>query len=439
MAEGLGFGKQKLIAEIIKQNWGVDTPWETKKFNYQDVLFIIQEMLEEAGKKYFDDSQSPKKGFFVFKDFVKHLLYRNVANYDSMILLTSEKGTGKSSAAIMMAREWCKLLGIKFDTNRHIAYNNADVMRKIDALDKFEPIVCVTGDTLVTVRFEGEEPINIKIKELISEKRKYQILSYDMNKHYSVFKDAEKTIQTHKSAKVFEVELENGIKIKATEDHLFLTSNGYKSLKDLTEDDEILLGGRESKLEYLKKYREQNREILKEKRNKKYSENPEMFKKRKAAEYQRNKKTYQVSNKLYRKNNKEAIVKMHKKWIVDNYNKYREYYNKRHKILMKTNPNYKIARNLRRRVGLALQEKGLIKDKSIWNYLGCSLEKLKSHIEKQFVDNMSWNNYGEWHIDHIKPCASFNLVEEEEQKKCFNYKNLQPLWSFDNLSKGASQ
>ena len=49
---------------------------------------------------------------------------------------------------------------------------------------------------------------------------------------------------------------------------------------------------------------------------------------------------------------------------------------------------------------------------------------------------MSWNNYGEWHVDHIKPCAKFDLSEEEQQKKCFNYKNLQPLWGEDNLKKG---
>ena len=50
---------------------------------------------------------------------------------------------------------------------------------------------------------------------------------------------------------------------------------------------------------------------------------------------------------------------------------------------------------------------------------------------------MTWKNYGEWHIDHIKPCSKFNLTDEEEQKKCFNYKNLQPLWASENTSKGA--
>ena len=59
-----------------------------------------------------------------------------------MVLITSDKGTGKSSAAIMMAREWCKLIGIRFNPARHIAYNNSDVMNKIDVLKKFEPLIC---------------------------------------------------------------------------------------------------------------------------------------------------------------------------------------------------------------------------------------------------------------------------------------------------------
>ena len=68
-------------------------------------------------------------------------------------------------------------------------------------------------------------------------------------------------------------------------------------------------------------------------------------------------------------------------------------------------------------------------------FLGCSPEELKIHIEKQFKDNMSFNNYGEWEIDHIIPISSFNLSNIEESKKCFNYKNLQPLWEKENILK----
>ena len=70
---------------------------------------------------------------------------------------------------------------------------------------------------------------------------------------------------------------------------------------------------------------------------------------------------------------------------------------------------------------------------------------LKQYLEKQFTKGMSWDNYGNpngdhtscWHIDHIKPCASFDLTQEDQQKECFHYTNLQPLWAIDNLKKGG--
>ena len=139
MSEGLGYGKRKLIKEIIKSNWKTDP--EKKQYKFNEMLFIIQELFTEEGKPYFEQRVS-RRGFQIFNDFVKHLLYRNIANYDSMLLVTSEKGTGKSSAAIMIARAWCKLLGIRFNPKRHIAYNNSDVMRKIELLNNFEPLIC---------------------------------------------------------------------------------------------------------------------------------------------------------------------------------------------------------------------------------------------------------------------------------------------------------
>ena len=69
--------------------------------------------------------------------------------------------------------------------------------------------------------------------------------------------------------------------------------------------------------------------------------------------------------------------------------------------------------------------------------LGCSIEELKTHLESQFQPRMTWDNYGKWHIDHIKPLSNFNLENKEEFKEACNYKNLQPLWAKDNLIKGA--
>lgn len=135
----LGFGKIKLINKIIETNWALKNP-EEKTFTYREMLYVVQELLEEEGKPYFDGSAL--RGYHIFRMFAKHLLYRNIANYDSMVLITSDKGTGKSSAAIMLAREWMKLLGLRFSPERHIAYNNADVMNKIDILNPFECIIC---------------------------------------------------------------------------------------------------------------------------------------------------------------------------------------------------------------------------------------------------------------------------------------------------------
>jgi len=138
--EGLGFGRRHLISKIITENWKVDKP-EDKNYTYNELLFIIQEMLDEEGKQYFEP-RTTQRGFQIFRDFVKHLMYRNLANFDSMILITAEKGVGKSSAAIMLAREWCKMIGIRFNPKRHIAYNNSEVMAKIELLRKFEPLIC---------------------------------------------------------------------------------------------------------------------------------------------------------------------------------------------------------------------------------------------------------------------------------------------------------
>ena len=67
--------------------------------------------------------------------------------------------------------------------------------------------------------------------------------------------------------------------------------------------------------------------------------------------------------------------------------------------------------------------------------LGCSYNELKFHLENLFQKGMTFENYGEWELDHVYPISKFNLDDIEEIKKCFNYKNIQPLWMFDNRSK----
>jgi len=112
--------------------------------------------------------------------------------------------------------------------------------------------------------------------------------------------------------------------------------------------------------------------------------------------------------------------------------------NKKLKLL--TNINLRLSSCLRKRIHSVL--KGKSKSSSTMDLIGCSIDYLKIHLEKLFQEGMTWENYGrgyknkkEWHIDHIIPCAKFDLTKPEEQRKCFHYSNLQPLWAIDNIKK----
>ena len=99
----------------------------------------------------------------------------------------------------------------------------------------------------------------------------------------------------------------------------------------------------------------------------------------------------------------------------------------------RSNVKNRIRMNLGTRVYLAVEKK----HGNTMELTGCSKDDLYTHLESKFTDDMTWENYGKWHIDHIKPCASFDLTDPEEQKKCFHWTNLQPLWAIDNMRKGA--
>ena len=99
-------------------------------------------------------------------------------------------------------------------------------------------------------------------------------------------------------------------------------------------------------------------------------------------------------------------------------------------------PQAKLANNFRRRVRDMIG-KGLrvVRTQEL---IGCTRAFLVQWIESQFKRGMSWSNYGEWHIDHKVPCAAFDLTDVAQQRRCFHYSNLQPLWAEDNLAKSDS-
>jgi len=92
---------------------------------------------------------------------------------------------------------------------------------------------------------------------------------------------------------------------------------------------------------------------------------------------------------------------------------------------------------LRARISHCIKRDGGEKYASTVELIGCSIGQFKAHMELLFIDGMSWDNYGDWEVDHRKPCASFDLSVPEQQRACFHYTNLQPLWRTDNRSKHA--
>jgi len=134
--------------------------------------------------------------------------------------------------------------------------------------------------------------------------------------------------------------------------------------------------------------------------------------------------------KKYYEANKGKFKEWNKQWMKDNRERREQYM----KEWRDKNPSQKIAHYCRSRIKNAIK-KGY-KAADTLSLTGCkSWDEVKQHLEKQFTKGMTWDNHGEWHIDHIKPCASFDLTKESEQKKCFHYSNLQPLWAKENLRK----
>lgn len=173
-------------------------------------------------------------------------------------------------------------------------------------------------------------------------------------------------------------------------------------------------------------------------RGRKYSDEN----KDKRLEYNR---TYKKQNRLallsklyeYRKGNKAKVRKWMATWRSrhrDEINRYKREWRRKQE---QTCIDFRIKSALRRRVYMAIKSGS--KNGSAVRDLGCSIEEFKKHIEGMFKPGMTWENWGHrtWHLDHIKPLAAFDLSNRHQFLQACHYTNYQPLWSVENLSKGA--
>jgi hypothetical protein len=171
---------------------------------------------------------------------------------------------------------------------------------------------------------------------------------------------------------------------------------------------------KEYQKEYFKKYYKQNKDKIKE-RSKKYR-----------VEHQDWKKNY---DKQYYLKNKDKIREYRKQWGKNNKDWLNLYFKKRRE----ENPIYRMEVNCRARIKIFLRKGLTAKDNKTLTLVGCDWNSLKKHIEQKFRKGMNWDNYGKWHIDHIKPL--YIAKTEDDVKNLCHYSNLQPLWAEENLRK----
>lgn len=171
-----------------------------------------------------------------------------------------------------------------------------------------------------------------------------------------------------------------------------------------------------------KKYRESRKEISKE-----YHK----------AYFQEHKDVYRNRGKKWRAENKDRANEIAKKGAIKNRDKRNEYKRNKYHERKQIDPLFNLIYRVRNRTKNAIRRLKFRKDFKYPDYIGCSRDELKMHIEKQFTEGMNWEKFmaGEIHIDHIIPIGK--AKSSEEVFKLSHYTNLQPLWAIDNLKKGA--
>ena len=191
---------------------------------------------------------------------------------------------------------------------------------------------------------------------------------------------------------------------------------------------------KEKKREYNRQYYLKNKESLLKKHKQYRADNEEQISENRKQYYLDNKEGIIKKTIQYQKDNQEKFKGWKRKYKKKNWENILEYNKEYNKNRYHADPLHKLKINLRNRTYKIFKTKSWIKGGSSEKLLGCDWETAMKRIESQFEPWMTWDNHGEWHIDHIIPLAS--ATTKEEIKKLCHYTNLQPLLAEENLSKG---
>jgi len=163
----------------------------------------------------------------------------------------------------------------------------------------------------------------------------------------------------------------------------------------------------------------------------------------------RNPALYRLKREKYYAENKDRISARNRAWRIRNADKIAERLKSKRDAKRLLNPipskeereiNRRIRHTLTCRIGMTVNKaKDASKCAKTMALVGCDLLFLRGFLEARFKNGMSWENYGQWHIDHVIPCAEFDLRDPNQQRQCFHYSNLQPLWATDNHQKHSKR
>jgi len=191
--------------------------------------------------------------------------------------------------------------------------------------------------------------------------------------------------------------------------------------KRLAAQREYYAANRDARIEYNKQYAEKNKESICAQRKQYRANNSDQRKEAMRQWYLKNAEYAKQQAKQYRSVNKDKMKEWHKVY---------------RKERMVADPVYALTIKIRTLIGAKFASGGYTKRSKTYAILGCSYSEFKLHIERQFCNGMSWDNHGEWHLDHIVPVATATC--EDDVIRLNHYTNFQPLWATDNLRKGAS-